>query len=450
MLAVANPDLVSGPWAPALLARAILNSSFKAADSFVDRFPQLWTVVTVIHAHLITPRDDTYFGRRIRDENVVIRRGTAVEWVLYDGSYEQCQHVLKTLQSSRSSEALTYGHLLRHRHRQQKQDPTDDVGPKWRRCLLNSREYHALLAGNIERVRDDREPLWTVISQEVANGHSTSISYLLTAIRYFNVEAVVKMLEAGWKANSNLLSFSKSPMQVATLRLDKPNPGRIGVVSKALIDILERNTGPFFTQNSKHNTHSDVYSRYWNAQRELALQLREKMLQEMVEVLTTHGARTHTSGVSSLIFSKPSAYLLYFAFYAIFLPVLIVYTTQDVWTAMSQGQKFGFMYLWAVVAVLLPPYNFLVDGPPGRQHRPSSKARIWYAACLVPFVVNHFVLPVLVVHYNWQPLINCRALRESGWECTDHTFLLPLVVGAMEYILGSGLYILGHIMYWWR
>lgn len=171
--------------------------------------------------------------------------------MLYNGSYEQCQFVLEALRSSRqpTSNPLVAARLIGRR--KEKNDRSDDIGPHWRQGLLKDTEYHALLSGNIRRAGHDREPLWSVIAQEIANGHSTSPSYLIAAIKYCNVEALAKMLEIGWKAGPKRFWLSRSPLQHVDSLLEETQLGRDLTPTQPLSDMLQRVSGSFMVRMSR-------------------------------------------------------------------------------------------------------------------------------------------------------------------------------------------------------
>ena len=166
-----------------------------------------------------------------------------------------------------------------------------------------------------------------------------------------------------------------------------------------------------------------------------------------MDILISHGARTSHSVVKRETVTKNLAIAVYFLLYAACLPPLLVYTTDDIWTSMTEPQKFGFMYLWAVIALLFPPLHFVINWSQGPER--SLVCAVRYSICAVFFLFNHIVLPLLVIYVNWQPWLTCRPAAESRWDCTNYTFLLPLVVGPWEYVLGSLLYKYGDWADWW-
>jgi len=170
----------------------------------------------------------------------------------------------------------------------------------------------------------------------------------------------------------------------------------------------------------------------------------------MVDILVRHGARTSQSLVLTDKLAKNLAIAVYFLFYAACLPPLLVYKTDDIWTSMTESQKFGFMYFWAVIALLSPAFPLVIKGPPSDGYRFVLGGRaIWYTTCAAFFLVNHIVLPVLVIHANWQPFLTCKPTSECRLDCNNYTFLLPLVLGALEYVLGTLLYKYGDWAAWW-
>jgi hypothetical protein len=439
--------LVGDIWATSALADTILKSFFKAAELIAGRFPKLWTTSMIIQARSQMPIE--LIRRYIDSEDVLrIQNGTVVEAVLYEGSYEQVQFVLKALRSWRKPNPRPWpaGQLLGHR--QWKRNTPGDVPSQWQQGgVLLRKEYHALLTGNIRRVRDDREPLWSVIAQEADSGHSKSTSYLYAAIRYCNTEALGKMLELGWKANLPLSFLRGSPLQLVNFMLEeakeappqwKPTP--------PVFDMLQRISGPMMAGNMRETSQSYLYTRYWDTQNQLFRQFWKKKLEEIRDVLISHGALASRYLTMGSFTVSNLAVMAYIAVYALFLPLLLVYATEDVWTSMTRSQKLGFMYSWSLIATLLPAIPLVTKGPPNRfQHG----LIIWYATCGAFFLVNHIVLPVLVIHHNWRPFLSCRLARDCKLDCDNFTFLLPLVLGAMEYVLGSILYELGDFVDFW-
>lgn len=50
--------------------------------------------------------------------------------------------------------------------------------------------------------------------------------------------------------------------------------------------------------------------------------------------------------------------------------------------------------------------------------------------------MNHFILPLMIIHQNWQPFLSCRLLEACRLDFENYAYLLPLVVGVAEIVGG--------------
>jgi hypothetical protein len=195
-------------------------------------------------------------------------------------------------------------------------------------------------------------------------------------------------------------------------------------------------------------THSIVYQAYTSQLERHSWRAWEKRLSASQKILRNYGGKTFPlyQTLDTLdSYKKATAYLwissVMFFLYTLVLPLSLTYGTTGTWSSMTQGQKLGFSYLWSILCATMPPWiflgwhldldNFGIDDP--------TQATLWL---LTMGLLNHIVLPLLVVWYNWQPFLRCKDTLvhtedtcELGKECTNYSFLLPFAALSVEIVI---------------
>jgi hypothetical protein len=108
----------------------------------------------------------------------------------------------------------------------------------------------------------------------------------------------------------------------------------------------------------------------------------------------------------------------------------MVYGTTDIWTTMTIGQKFGFVYLWSLLAFVLPPLFLAWNYP----FEPENSYFV-YAILTIVFLINSFGVPVAIMRLNLRPFLSCKEVVDHCLgiqHCTNYSFLLPLAVAGVE------------------
>lgn len=409
---------------------AVRNLDLKAADILVKKYPKLLDG----HISLHYPLGRTY---QYRDKQRDLGVETVTEAILSNGTYGQCQFIMKHILSqrlagpkfsTRSQWKMLQSWYRSHRFRDNHTSACEEGGPEWRRCPLNPDEYRALLLGNILRNHPDRKALWSVIDTQIASGHSRSTKYLKLAIDSSNTEALVELLERGWRVNGSLRHCLDTPLQCA-LKWERS----FGLPIEGLDLLIEMHgvSGPPALQGPLLETHQDIYRKYDDARKQPVVELYRRKMAEAATILREHGGRVSPAGRAVLGW----AYILHTLLYAVVLPLVLVYATQGVWHDMSLGQKFGFAYLWTLLSYSFPHVSWLgFDTSPYNWLSESILSGFKY----VCFLFHHIGLPYVVVRYGWRPIRSCDYFVDNGRlgsTCVDFTFLLPIVVAGIEAVI---------------
>jgi hypothetical protein len=337
----------------------------------------------------------------------------------------------------------------------------DDGISEWKKFPLKRAEYHALLTGLIVTNRADRLDLWAVISAQVENGHSMSSKYLRFALRASNTTALRVMLEIGWQIHGPVSVFLNNPLRLI-LSLERATKDRLPrhipypweVQALDIDQDLPDIPGPVL------QTHRNIYAQYNTKRMNQCAERYLVSLKECETLLRSYGARMpaivkllspplqSVEHVQYLRMARAWAYIFYALLYAAAIPVIVIYNTTDVWTTMTLGQKFGFMILWAALVCGIPPNVFF--------HKSKASTRtghgVIYATFAILVIVNHFVLPFLIIHVNWRPFLSCKhSVNECQLvsDCTNYSFLLPLVAAVFELNFSLALALLGSFLDLW-
>ncbi|KAI0502867.1 hypothetical protein F5B22DRAFT_652647 [Xylaria bambusicola] len=391
------------------LERAILSSMFTPAATIIKRFPDLFRTGKSWHY--------------VRNSNVHNTSIVLVKAVLHYGTYRQCrfvmEHLLPLRRASRTSSSPN-SILFCSRASNSEEDGVQE----WTRCPLSREEYDRLVWGNIRSIRNDRKDLWNIIETQAGLGHYRPVSYLRDAIQLGNTEALREMLRRGWNPNSLLWDQMETPLQY-TKRLQEKREGDIDLYPWTLRQ-------PHLPQTDWEGsrTHAAVYEAYkkqsgvhvssnWNAH----LKLSQAILRE-------HGRKTlPLKGVFTKWVTKILRNWLKITLFVFILPLPLIFTyrTEHKWTSMSTGQKLAFSYLWSLLVL----WDLLIIS----RNIPTTFEQ-WIPNVLV-ISIDFVVLPILVIQVNWSPFLSCRDIYANtettatacnvATECTNYTFLLPLV-----------------------
>jgi len=453
-----NTSLIVGNTGPALLGKAILNSSFKAATILASGCPELWN--TEGHwSGLDTPRliplnaFDSFFSG-----DCYMTSGTVVDLILHAGSYEQCQFVLEQQLLSRTASGTSasslsgpsfrftgclrdsWGWLRRLKKRHRREHGANDSGiPQWYECPLRKGEYLALLSGNILRSRGNRRGIWDIIEAQANTGHPRSMLHLRDAIVYGNVEAVREMLSRGWPMESRWQLFGLtvwSPL----LYIDFSKDANL-LASDGLIEAMEEDSPPQI-KISNAETHRELYDQYLAYHTNAVREFHRKRLREIRQLLVDHGAKPPTAYLDfrfSSLAAKNTliawAWIWFATAYVIVLPLALVYGTANTWTSMTRGQKFVFSYLWSGLAASMGGFPMIFAG--GDRRRERLETVIHFLTCAIMFFGNHFAPPYCIVWLNWSPLFACSPAAIVSGElvqsCNNFSFLMPLGLLVLEF-----------------
>lgn len=407
------------------LYTAILKSSFVIADVIATCYPELWTLSanqnpaqTNLRRHRIDYFPLTPFGL------------PTIPAILSCGSYKQCQFVLKNILSSRAYPSKTSG----LRTSKQVEHSEDDGVPPWMRCPLSSEEFNILVDGNIS-YRDDRQALWNVIGEQVALGHSTSVEHLKIAISQGDADALEQMLSRGWNSNGHLGTYFSPPLQFV-YALSKRESGFMNAMNWLYRDLPQ-------DEWIDSATHATVYMAYRKQRKMFSDKEITARTERCRKTLIEHGARVpwivtylSTFRQTLLVWACIICALTYF----IVLPPCLVYLTTNVWDDMSTGQKFGFAYLWAALSFFFP-FGFLMLTW-GQIVDPDEIFGVsWFSVLFL--IINDFTLPISIIRLNWKPFLSCNKVLEDQSMppgCADYSFLLPLVIAAVELLIVVPLY----------
>lgn len=430
-----------------MFLEAVSNLDLKAADILVKKYPKL------LNSHCrardsIPPRLFSIFAF----DYDCIKAVTDV--VLLTGTYEQCQFIMKHMLSQRSVgsgfpersrwkrlQSLSLFHRFRH---DRKATYEEEGGPEWHRCPLDSDEYNALLLGNILRNDPNRKALWSVISTQIASGHSRSAQYLKKAVEVSNTEALVELLDRGWRVNGSWRHCLDTPLQHALMKdnLLMAASSRDDWWLDALIE-LHGVFGAPALQGPRLGTHHQIYMAYQGARRIQALDLCRLKIDEAAAILRKYGGRVSLFSSTTRTISAAGGAVLAWAFilhsllYAVVLPLVLIYAPQGVWHDMSTGQKFGFAYLWTLISYFVP--HFWIFKSVATESADSVVAQSFEIGwCSIVFLFNHVGLPYLVVGRGWRPIRSCNYFVENdelGSTCKDFTFLLPLITAGIEVVV---------------
>lgn len=348
--------------------------------------------------------------------------------ILSEGSYKQVQFALNEILPMRTSQS---SNKFKKTTKGRKCQAQEDGIPEWNRCPLSPKEYDYLVLGSIGVFRTDREQLWNLIQEQVTLGHSRSIYYLHLAISRGDTHSLQQMLTRGWSANGPFWGLFMTPLQLSERFHIKAAaykwhlPSLFGMLNSDLPQ----------DEWSGSATHRAVYLEYSKQRDGDNLSEWTSRLESCQTILRSHGGTisplvTLLRKVSPTI--KAWAFIIYILMYLVVMPFALVYGTTDTWTSMSIGQKFGFVYLWAPLALGLPPILYFAnsDSWPAFQ-----EVMIWIILSTILFVVNHIILPILIIQLNWRPFLSCKHFvvdTNIASKCTNYSFLVPIAVAGIE------------------
>ncbi len=417
-------------------ARSILNSSFAIATSISESFPEIWAPPKSRYPRgldRVIKWEEEFFATR-----VTLKYRNEVDEVLRLGSYEQVQFVLKRLLPLRRCQTAR---KYKTSAKEGKCHTQEDGIPEWTKCPLSGEEYQSLLFGTIGEFRPDREDLWNVIQEQINLGHSTSMYYLRHAIIRGDTDALQEMLSRGWHANGPFWAFFMRPLQYCQqVRKSYLSMYRDMTFLGERADRLFHFLNPDLPQDDwiGSSTHKTVYSAYKRQRGQHSWDEWDSRQKSCQEIIRKHGGKISplvTLLQETSVTTKAWALIIYVLLYAVVIPFTTVYTTAGTWISMSTGQKLGFMYLWAPLAALLSPF-LLWDG--ASESMEVQKSLIWLGYWALLFIINNFVLPVLIIAVNWMPFRGCKSSIENGTintKCTNYSFLLPLAFATIEVVI---------------
>ncbi|KAH7375859.1 hypothetical protein B0T11DRAFT_323827 [Plectosphaerella cucumerina] len=330
-------------------------------------------------------------------------------------------------------------------------DAEDNV-PAWQRCPLTLEEYDALLTGNIMRNTAERQVLWSVIDAQLKNGHPRSTRYLMMAVDATNIQALDALLDRGWSINGTWRNYFHMPLQRTTRRWNANYRSGKKPHHRHLLALTELHgiEGPPELAGPALQTHSDIYHEYHRSRESYAYALYDTKMSAAATLLSERGARVSPFAGVFVDISRFKGYttrgdtiiawflILHTLAYVAILPLAIVYGTDryGTWEGMTRGQKFGFVYLWALLSYLMPHWGLFgeADG-----FTSTGGQVLWLLLCLATFIFNHVGLPYLVIAHRWRPFQSCEYFVDNGAlgkTCTNLSFLLPMAVGGVEAIGG--------------
>ncbi|KAI1293939.1 hypothetical protein F5Y03DRAFT_326883 [Xylaria venustula] len=416
------------------LENAILSSLYSPAAAICDRFPDVFRTRSR-WSHLC-------FWRSSKKSNIRGTSRVSILRVLRRGSYRQCRFVMERLLPLRT--CGNFGDIQEQPLAREKDDSQEEGVQPWTRCPLSREEYHQLVTGNIRNRDSDRKDLWNVVEIQAKLGHRRSPSYLHQAILHGNPEALDEMLRRGWDPNGPFWARPYTPLQYCQ-SLTKLS-GNFGELFMAWNPDLPQ------TDWKDSRTHAVVYQEYQKQHKGHNWTEWNTRLKASQEILRNHGGKA--SPIAAVLASgnetvQAWSFIAFVLVYALLLPLALTYGTKQTWTTMSTGQKLGFLYLWGVLSVSLPPIWLLWDDgfPTSPKHWPPHG---------LFFVINHIVLPVLIIRVNWRPFLSCHdvilntganAACDVVQKCTNYSFLLPLAAAGIELVLWVGLVIIAEIIY---
>jgi hypothetical protein len=419
------------------LAQAILTSSFNAATTISQKFPEAWQHRVSLQSrsnrkfhgsHIAIARlfpdeylDGDYnpFEKVVRSiykavtefvtrEYYTITNPTLPEYILLVGSYKHCAFLLRHLQPLGSTSKGYY--LTSNKSKSSDLKVERGVGPWWIHCRLSPKEYYCLLLGNLVRDREDRQSLWDVIRAQVSDGHAKSMTHLWLAIRHGNNKALVELLNLGWQVNGPFWAYFMTPYRLST-RMER----------KARYELRYHSPIDLSPRWGDLDTHKGVFNMYVKQQKELNENF-EEVTKQNSETLRDRGGRLPRV---VLWFRNDRIFLrlivLYAFIYALFLPFLIAYATGTYWKWIKpKEQKLAWMYIWSLLAVVNPPvvsFRRQLSFFMGRQI-------FVYVLLIIQLVLQHVVPLFLVVTTN---------IGNAAW------FLPFIVVVAEVFVFISGL-----------
>ncbi|KAI1274067.1 hypothetical protein F5Y07DRAFT_223980 [Xylaria sp. FL0933] len=421
LLGVRQPSRLDGG---DFLEHAILSSVFSPAAAIADRFPDVfctrsrWSCLCVWRSQQKS---------NIRDTSRV-----SILRVLRRGSYRQCRFVMERLlplRTCRNCRKAGNESVSREKHKSE-----EEGLQQWTRCPLSREEYHQLVRGNIRDKGIDRKDLWNVVEIQAELGHPRSVSYLREAILHGNTEALEEMLRRGWDPNGPLWARLQTPLHYAQ-SLTKLS-GHFGELFKAWNPDLPQ------TDWKNSRSHAVVYQAYQKQHEGNHWTEWTNRLKTSEEILRVHGGKVVP--MAAIFTSENETLRAWLSIslvliYTLLFPLTFTYATEGTWTTMSVGQKLGFSYLWSLLSVSLPPLppvSLLFNDYIG------TNITDWIPPSLF-FLVNHIVLPVLIIQVNWRPFLSCHDVLvntgvdgtcESVTRCTNYSFLLPLAAAGIELV----------------
>ncbi|KAI3337493.1 hypothetical protein HD806DRAFT_543120 [Xylariaceae sp. AK1471] len=433
-----------------ILGDSVLNSNFLLAASLSDYAPELWSNRCWLYNYRSSSSKSSILGTAYSHIEIYLWTfhisPTVATSVFAHGSYEQCQFMMKRLLPLRGSVRASKSRL---RWMKAKEHSAESAVPDWTRCKLSEVEFSLLVKGNIVGAWSDREMLWSIVQEQIAQGHSASMSDLVFSIRHGNPEALERMLSCGWNAKAFVSRYFNNPLlEIQRLRNKKESQY---AKFRRLLEILY----PKLPQNEWMGsaTHAIVYDQYKKEQDEQDWTEWSARLQKCEDILSIHGVELPllvTAWQRARNTAIAWASILYISLYAILLPLVLVFGTRSTWTGWSSGEKFAFAYLWSAVAAAVPPPIWLCT----RFSRYGHRERIWSwvqfadppgkyradLACfwIVSFLIDHVVVLVLVIRFDWRQFQACNHMLENGiiiTTCKNYSYLLPLVVGAVELLV---------------
>ncbi|KAL1846417.1 hypothetical protein Daus18300_014260 [Diaporthe australafricana] len=237
-----------------------------------------------------------------------------------------------------------------------------------------------------------------------------------------NTEALVELLDRGWRVNGSWRSFFDTPLQYALKRANYYED-----YDDSKIDGLIEMHGmvvPPALQGPHLETHTDIYKRYTGVRRSQAAELYRRKLAEATTILCERGGRVSpfssiagtTSAAGRAV--RPWAIILHTLLYAVALPLVLVYATRGIWHDMSVGQKFGFAYLWTLLSYFVPHCSMFdnkeVSSFVHIVPKPSPNECFIRALYFIAFLFNHVGLPYIVVRHGWRPIRSCDYFVENA------------------------------------
>ena len=367
------------------LAQAILAKSFRMADIIVGKYPEILEsqVVFIVPPYLDndSPRsDDLGAGSYLLkfDTEPIPEFLSLIKYILFVGSYHSCRYIFHILLNTRNGGASSrQGMSAAH---QSATLDTEAGRTGWSGLKLRNEEYHIMLTGLIKDNREDRYPLWSVVSSQAAQGHSTDWYYLRLALFYANNRAVKELLRCGWSVNGPSWAYFMTPLLLATRLVTSQN-----LVLPSL-DIARKKGYGKYPPTSQRNTPTDYsFSELFNERYSHRL----TNLQENIKTLKQNGAYAPALALVENDGFWVWFWLFYFLLYFLVLPLAVGFATHI--RGLARPQVVGWMYAYAVLATLLPPLRVLLSIQ-AVWHQPTPNRFHWLA--------SYIVLPVLWLSNN--------------------------------------------------